>query len=173
MAEGGTTTTHIQHPTSIVSSGTPVIMRAETTMPVQQVTAQNPLMDLAIWAPFLAIVTAMLVLGGLFSKHITGKIGDYKETHKPVHDSIDAKLIAMEHKINGERARVNILETYRNTDIERIVKLETNMHNIEKSQERIEHALEKMSVDLGNRIDHWSEALSLSIREVREVKPRS
>ncbi|MES3097278.1 hypothetical protein [Sphingomonas aerolata] len=171
MAEGVANTTHIQHPTQTVASGTPVIMRTETTVPVQQ-PATNPLMDLTFWAPFLAVLTAIMLLGGLVSKHIVGKIGDYKEAHKPVHDGIDAKLIAIEHKLNGERQRVNILETYRNGDIERIVKLETNMHNIEKSQERIEHALEKMSVDLGNRIDHWSEALSLSIREVRDVKPR-
>jgi hypothetical protein len=153
-----------------VQAGTPVTI-ATTVQPTPVV--PNQLMDLSMWAPFLAALAGALLLGGMFSKHITGKIGDFKEAHKPVHDSIDQKLIAIEHKLNGERQRVNILETHRNTDIERIVKLETNMHNIEKSQERIEHALERMAVDLGNRIDNWSEALSASIREVRDVRPRT
>ena len=171
MAEGASTTTNIQHPAGVVTQGTPVIMRTETTVPVSQPTI-NPY-SFEFWTPILAF--AMLVSGALalFSKSITSKIGDFKDTHKPVHDAIDGKLTEMSHKMANDRQRIQTLEQHRGQDIERIVKLETNLHNIEKSQERIENALEKMSVDLGNRIDHWSEQLSQSIREVRDVRPRT
>lgn len=171
MAEASVNTTHVQHPAQTVAQGTPVIMRSETTVPIQQPTV-NALMDLGAWGPFLAILGAIAMLGGLFNKHIGGKIGDFKEGHKPVHDSLDGKIVEITHKMNNDRQRIQILEQHRGADIERIVKLETNLHNIEKSQDRIEAALEKMSVDLGNRIDHWSDVLGASIREVRDVKPR-
>jgi biopolymer transport protein ExbB/TolQ len=170
MAEGASATANVQHPASIVTQGTPVIMRTETTVPVPQPVI-NPY-SFEFWTPILAF--AMLVSGALalFSRSITGKIGDFKDAHKPLHDAIDGKLTDISHKMANDRQRIQILEQHRGQDIERIVKLETNLHNIEKSQERIENALEKMAVDLGNRIDHWSNALSSSIREVREVKPR-
>jgi biopolymer transport protein ExbB/TolQ len=165
------TTTHIQHPSQTVQQGTPIIMRTETSVPAPTPAIPNPY-TFEFWTPILAFAVLVSAALALFSKHITSKIGDFKEVHKGTHDTLDTKFLDLTHKLANDRQRIQILEQHRGADIERIVKLETNLHNIEKSQERIEHALEKMSVDLGNRIDSWANALGASIREVRDVKPR-
>lgn len=51
------------------------------------------------------------------------------------------------HTISNVKTRVDALERLRVTDIERVVKVETNLANLEKGQERIEHALDKMDAD--------------------------
>jgi len=116
----------------------------------------------------------MLVSGALalFSNSISKKVAEFEKVHKPIHDSLDRDFKALEHKVNNERQKVDQLERSRSGDVERIVKLETQLHSIEKGQERIEHALEKMAGDLSSRIDGWAEQFSASIREVRDVKPR-
>lgn len=48
------------------------------------------------------------------------------------------------HKLSNTASRVDQLERLRTADVERIVKLETNLTNLEKGQERIEHSLETM-----------------------------
>lgn len=170
MAEQ-TTTTHVQHPPQTVQQGTPVITRTETIVPAPTPAVPNPY-SFEFWTPILAF--AMLVSGALalFSKSISNKVAEFEKVHKPIHDNLDRDFKALEHKLNNERQKIDQLERSRSSDVERIVKLETQLHSIEKGQERIEHALEKMADDLGNRIDGWAEQFSASIREVRDVKPR-
>jgi septal ring factor EnvC (AmiA/AmiB activator) len=170
MAESKTAQS-IVHPASIVSPGTPVIMRTETTVPAPIPAVPGPT-SFEFWTPILAF--SMLVSGALalFSRSISNKVAEFEKVHKPIHDSLERDFKALEHKLNNERAKIDQLERSRGSDVERIVKLETQLHSIEKGQERIEHALEKMAGDLGNRIDGWAEQFSASIREVRDVKPR-
>jgi len=169
MADQHTTQT-MQHP-QMINPGTPVIMRSETTVPVSQPTMPSPT-SFEFWTPILAF--ALLVSGALalFSKHITGKFTEFERAHKPEHDAMKRDMEAMGHKLANERQRIDALDRDRQKDVERIVKLETQLHSIEKGQERIEHALEKMAADLGNRIDGWAEQFSTSIREVRNVNPK-
>lgn len=132
----------------------------------------NPLTAVENWAPVLALIVAVSLVIGLFTKHVTSRLSDFKEAHKPVHDNIEVRLTELAHKLNNERMRVNALESFRNADIERIVKLETNLHNIEKGQERIEEAVGKNHQETLNAIKQWADQFSASIREVRDVKPR-
>lgn len=170
MAEQHTTHT-IQQPQATVQQGTPVIMRTETTVPVTTPSVPSPT-SFEFWTPILGF--ALLVSGALalFSKHITGKFSEFEKSHKPIHDSMDRDIKSLEHKLANERARIDTLDRERQKDVERIVKVETQLNSIEKGQERIEHGLEKMALDLGHRIDGWAEQFSASIREVRSVTPK-
>lgn len=169
MADQHTTQT-VQRPVTM-QQGTPVIMRTETTMPAPTPAVPGPT-SFEFWTPILAF--AMLVSGALalFSRSISNKVAEFEKVHKPIHDGLDRDMKSLEHKLANERQKIDQLERSRSSDVERIVKLETQLHSIEKGQERIEHALEKMAGDLGNRIDGWAEQFSTSIREVRDVKPR-
>ena len=145
---------------------------SSTTTTQTFVPVTNPLTTVENWAPILALIVAVSIVIGLFTKHVTSRLADFKDAHKPVHDNVEARLTDMAHKLNGERMRVNALESFRNADIERIVKLETNLHNIEKGQERIEEAVGKNHQETLNAIKQWADQFSQSIREVRDVKPR-
>lgn len=162
--------TAVTHSPQTVPQGTPVTIA--TTVQPQPIQPSNPIMSMETWTPLLIFVAAVVGVVGLFTKHITGKISEFERAHKPVHDTMDRDLKSLEHKLANERARVDQLDRERQKDVERIVKVETQLNSIEKGQERIEHGLEKMAVDLGNRIDAWAEQFSTSIREVRDVKPR-
>lgn len=153
-----------------IPQGTPVTIA--TTVQPQAVAMPNPLMVAENWMPFLLLIAAVAAVVGLFTKHITGKFSDFEKVHKPIHEQQDREIAGIKHRIANDRARVDALDRDRQKDVERIVKVETQLNSIEKGQERIEHSLEKMSVDLGNRIDSWAEQFSHSIREVRDVKPR-
>lgn len=169
MAEQHTSQT-IQHPQS-VPQGTPVIMRTETTVPVSTPVVPSQT-SFEFWTPVLGFAVLVSAALAMFGKHITGKFSEFEKAHKPEHDAIKRELEGMGHKLANERQRIDALDRDRQKDVERIVKLETQLHSIEKGQERIEHALEKMAADLGNRIDGWAEQFSTSIREVRNVAPK-
>lgn len=113
-----------------------------TQVPTQPPT--NPLMDGANWSGLFTLLAGIALIMGLVTKYITGKFADYKEVHKPVHDGVDRELATINHKLNNERSRTDQLERSRQADVERIVRLETNFHAIEKGQERIEHAIDQM-----------------------------
>lgn len=72
------------------------------------------------------------------------------------------------HKLANVSQRLEIVERARVSDVERIVKLETNLHALEKGQERIEHQLEKME----ERAETGRAEIIDSIREMskREIK---
>lgn len=75
----------------------------------------------------------------------------------------------IEHKVRNTITRVDALEHVRASDVERIVKLETNLANLEKGQERIEHQLDKMERDsAAGRAE-----IIDTIREIskRDIKP--
>lgn len=87
--------------------------------------------------------------------------------------NLDTKLgVTMgntDHKLRNTITRVDALEHVRASDVERIVKLETNLANLEKGQERIEHQLDKMERDsAAGRAE-----IIDTIREIskREIKP--
>ena len=73
------------------------------------------------------------------------------------------------HKIANVTTRVDAMERLRSSDVERIVKLETNLSNLEKGQERIEHALEKMEAESAKGRAEIIE----SLRELRTVTPKA
>lgn len=69
------------------------------------------------------------------------------------------------HKLNNVAQKVEAMERLRSSDVERIVKLETNLSNLERGQARIEHQLEKME---GDSEKGRAEIID-SIRELRTV----
>ncbi|MBM6577103.1 hypothetical protein KCP91_12040 [Microvirga sp. SRT01] len=156
--------------TTTVTAGTPIITRTETTIPISQ--PVNPMMTLENWMPLLGLIMAVATIVGLFTKHITSKFAEFEKAHKPIHDTLERDIRQLEHKLSNEKQKIEILDNNRQKDVERIVKLETQLHSIEKGQERIEHALEKMTSDLGGRIDQWAEQFATSLREVRNVTAR-
>ena len=128
-----------------VGSGTPVYLRTETTVPSQP--PANPMMALENWAPVLALILAAAAVLTLFTKSITGKIGEFAASHKLTHDALDKNIHGLRNDLASTGASVRQLEQFRNADVERIVRLETNLHNIEKGQERIENTLEKNAAE--------------------------
>lgn len=99
---------------------------------------------------------------GFLMRYITRDVKrDIDETGKDLGD--------VKHSLKNQTTRITALEMIRTSDIERIVKLETNLTNLERGQERIEHALEKMEregkEDRAEIID--------SLRELRSVSPKS
>lgn len=72
------------------------------------------------------------------------------------------------HRIGNVVQRVDAIERLRVTDVERLVKLETNYLNLERGQLRIEHQLEKMEADNASGRAEIIE----SLRELRNVSPR-
>ncbi|MFX4084047.1 hypothetical protein ACKU27_02965 [Sphingobium yanoikuyae] len=115
---------------------------------------------------FLGAVAAVM---GFFTKHISSKITDFKDVHKPVHDAIEKELSEFRINLEHKTSRIEQMERSRVQDVERIVKLETNITNIEKGQTRIEASIDKMM----NAHQSNFEQLAQSIRELRDVKPRA
>lgn len=79
-----------------------------------------------------------------------------------------ANLDTQSHKLNSVATRVEAIERARVADVERIVKLEPNLSNLAKGQDRIEHALEKMEADAK---EGRSEIIEF-LRELRVVAPK-
>jgi hypothetical protein len=129
----------------------------------------NPLMSMETWTPFLLFLGAVAAIVGLFAKHIASKITDFKEVHKPVHDAIDKELSEFRINLEHKTSRIEQMERSRIADVERIVKLETNITNIEKGQARIETSIDKMM----NAHQSNFEQLAQSIRELRDVRPKN
>lgn len=82
--------------------------------------------------------------------------------------TIKVRIDTQAHKLANVAQRVDAIERLRSSDVERIVKVETNLANLEKGQERIEHALEKMETESAKGRAEIIE----SIRELRTVAPR-
>ncbi|WP_294196541.1 hypothetical protein [uncultured Sphingomonas sp.] len=79
--------------------------------------------------------------------------------------ALTAKIDTVTHKSNNNTTRIDAIERLRVTDVERIVKVESNLSNLEKGQERIEHQLEKMEADS----EKGRSEIIESIRELRTV----
>jgi len=69
------------------------------------------------------------------------------------------------HKLVNVATRMDSIEREHQKHIERTVRLETNLQNLEKGQERIEHQLEKMEAD-GEK---GRAEIIESLRELRSV----
>ncbi|MGA1798666.1 hypothetical protein VH567_07785 [Sphingomonas sp. 4RDLI-65] len=65
------------------------------------------------------------------------------------------------HKVNNHASRLDALERARQSDIERIVKVESSIAAIDKSLERVEHGQEKLAVTINDRFDTLSAAIRL------------
>lgn len=94
--------------------------------------------------------------------YVGEKVGEAEKTLKL---AIDQNT----HKLGNVTMRVDSIERESRLSVERIVKLESNLMNLEKGQERIEHALEKMEREAATG---RAEIID-TIREMskREVKP--
>ena len=157
----------VQSPGAATSPhGTPVYIRTETAVP-----ASAPIdpTSFEFWTPILAFVILVAGVLALFSKHITGKFSEFEKVHRPAHEAIDKTLHRLANEASTDRARINTLERSRENDVQRIVALEINMAHIKDSQGRIEHQLEKMEAEGAKGRAEIIE----SLRELREVKPRS
>lgn len=94
--------------------------------------------------------------------YVDGKVSDAEKGFKVALDT-------QGHKLANVSTRVDAIERLRVSDVERIVKLESNLMSLEKGQERIEHALEKMEREAATG---RAEIID-TIREIskRELKP--
>ncbi|WP_267382255.1 MULTISPECIES: hypothetical protein [unclassified Sphingomonas] len=81
--------------------------------------------------------------------------------HKSFTRELNRDLLQVNHKVGNTIARVDSLERLRTGDIERIVKVETTISNVEKGLDRIDRSIHE-------RFD----TLADSIREIRTVAPR-
>lgn len=147
--------------------GTPVILRTETTVPVTP--PVNPLMAGENWAPLLALLAGFALICGLAAKFVTGKLSDFKEAHDEVHKMVDRRLDDVEHDTKGLRARQDAVEHMRSKDEARFVKLEGEISAFKEAVVRIERNQEKFAeAEAAGRKE-----IIQSLRELREVKPRS
>lgn len=141
-------------------------MRTETTVPVSPAPVSPTSFE--FWTPVLAFAIAVATIGALFGKHITTKFAEFEKALKPLHDATEKALHRLSNEATIDRGRIQQLEQFRNADVERIVRLETNLSNIEKGQVRIENALEK---NADERKKSTLEILQL-LSELRETKSR-
>jgi septal ring factor EnvC (AmiA/AmiB activator) len=149
----------------VIAQGTPVTFRSETTVPVTQPAAPT---TFEFWTPILAFAMLVSAVMALFHNSIAKKIKEAQDNHRPAHEAIDKSLHRLSNELAKDGARIHQLEQFRNADVERIVRLETNLTNIEKGQERIEHSLEKMERE-GK--EGRAEIID-SLRELRSVAPK-
>lgn len=163
MSTGAQSTSTVANPSTVAETRTSTL---EVRLP--QPAQPNPLMSMDTWTPFLLFLAAVSGILTIFGKHISGKIADYKEVHKPVHDAIDKSLSELRLGLEHKGTRLDQMERSRQADVERIVKLETNITNIEKGQTRIEASIDKMMNAHQSNFDQ----LAQSIRELRDVKPK-
>lgn len=73
------------------------------------------------------------------------------------------------HKIANHASRLDAIEREHQKHIERTVRLETNLQNLEKGVLRIEHTLEKMDAENAKGRAEIIE----SLRELRSVSPKA
>lgn len=158
----------LAHHGSTISRPNETVETRNSTVEVRLPQQPNPLMSMDTWMPFLLFIAAVGGVLTVFGKHISSKITDFKEVHKPVHDSIDKELSEFRINLEHKTSRIEQMERSRIADVERIVKLETNITNIEKGQARIETSIEKMMNVHQNNFDQ----LATSIRELRDVRPK-
>ena len=156
----------IVDPSKVPPGGSVLHTTTTTQAPAQPPT--NPLMDASNWLPLFTLLAGIALIMGFVTRYITGKFADYKEVHKPIHDGLERELAAINHKLNNERTRTDQLERSRQADVERIVRLETNFHAIEKGQERIEHAIDQMKEEnAAGRAEIIQSRREMSKRELR------
>ncbi len=91
--------------------------------------------------------------------------GEVEESEKRTQTTLEDHR----HRIGNVTGHVDAIERLRITDVERLVKLETNYANLERGQARIEHQLEKMEADSASGRAEIIE----SLRELRNVSPRA
>ena len=166
MAEASTHSTPTTTGGHSVMQGTPVVVRTETTVPASPPPVSPTSFE--FWSPILAFAMLISAVCALFHNSIAKKIKEAQDNHKPVHEAIEKTLHRLTNDMTSDRGRIHQLEQFRNADVERIVRLETNLSNIKEGQERIEHALEKMERE-GK--EGRAEIID-SLRELRSVAPK-
>lgn len=127
-----------------IPNGTPVAANTTTTTYVQ---APNPLMSMETWAPLVVFLLGIAGIMTIFGKIITGKIGDYKDAHQPIHDNINKDIKDLEHEQKNLRSRQDALERERAKDDARFVKLEGEISAFKDTAARIEKGLEKLEAN--------------------------
>lgn len=154
--------------TTKVPAGGSVVHTTTSSTQVPVSPPVNPLIDGSNWTGFLTLVAGIALIMGVFTKYVTGRFTDYKETHKPLHDEINRNFHSVRNDSTVDRARIHALESFRQSDVERIVRLETNQLAIERGQQRIEKTLDDMKHD---GAEARAEIIQ-SLRELRDVRPK-
>ncbi|WP_242152608.1 hypothetical protein [Sphingomonas sp. BAUL-RG-20F-R05-02] len=77
------------------------------------------------------------------------------------------------HDLKNERSRVDALDTKRQESDRWPAKVDLTIANIEKGQARIEISIKENHKETLEQMKAWAEQFSASIREVRDVKPRT
>ena len=125
-------------------------------------------MDIGVFELCGVIAALSAGLGGPVAVAKWG-LGSVKTLISDSQTAIMLKLDNHSHKVANLVQRVDSLEMRSTQNVERIVKLETNLTNIEKGQERIEHAMEKRAEEAEKaRVE-----IIDSIRELRDVRPNA
>lgn len=137
-------------PTTI-AQGTPVTIA--TTVQQPSAPAPNPLTEPRNVMELGALVLLVAGVFALFTRWLDRRRKEDADNHKSVHALQDREIGDLRHDLGNARSRIDALEHLRTDDIQRMVAMETNLANIKEGQARIEHAVGKMAVDLGNRID--------------------
>jgi septal ring factor EnvC (AmiA/AmiB activator) len=113
-----------------------------------------------------AILAAVGLIAGAFAW--TAKMGRSFERLENADTNHTRELSDTKHALKNQTNRIDALEHARTGDIERLVKLETAVANVDKSLERIERGQDKLKTELvdifNSRMDQHAE----SIREIRD-----
>lgn len=95
----------------------------------------------------LAIATMVTLIYNLLMRDVKRDIKDASKEIESVKTVQKLEFDTIRHSHKNLKAEVQSLEHLRTGDVERIIKLETNLTNLEKGQERIESRLDTMAED--------------------------
>lgn len=133
-----------------------------TTVPMHYPT----LGDLGGWATTLiAFATLAALVYNFLMREVKRDIKDTVKDIEGIKTLHKTEIDGVRHSHKNLKAEVAALDHLRTKDVERIIRLETNLANLEKGQERIETRLDTMAEDSA---DARKEIIE-SIRELRKV----
>lgn len=106
--------------------------------------ATNPLLDYHNIGEAAGLIVAFGTVTALINKWFDGKAKSREEKHQIEHSRIEDRMSVFKHDLRDAEQKINALEHFRAGDVERIVKVESDLKAISEGQNRIEHALDTM-----------------------------
>jgi hypothetical protein len=154
------------------TQGTPVHTSTSLTT-TTVVPAPNPLMEPKSWMELGAFILMLFAVYALIEKRTEKRRREDADFHKLAHDALNKEIVDIHHDLKGNKQEINAVAANRTADVERIVKLEIGQQNIREGQARIEANMEKNHRETLDTMKSWIDQVSESVREVRDVKPRT
>jgi ABC-type nickel/cobalt efflux system permease component RcnA len=125
------------------------------------------------WMELGAFILMVFAVFALIEKRADKRRKEDQDTHKLIHDAVNKDISDIKHDVKHNEAAIIAVAANRTSDVERIVKLEIGQQNIKEALGRVETNIEKNHKETLDTMKGWIEQVTDSIREIRNVAPKT